>query len=217
MRPDAEVEPFALAVDADLRIARQSPDVFGFVLFATILEEADRRVALPDFPHDRLVATDDLVHAPLDFFQIVQGERLGAGEIVEEAGLGRRSEGDLGVPIKLLDRLGHDMGAVVAQQRHRLVMATGDDCDARIAIDFGGEVLEVRADHDGQGVLGQSGADCGGDFEAGDRSIELAHASVGQRDSNHMVVLSNLSQKRLSNSNLKGFRFLSRTGGGIGT
>ncbi len=191
--PGAEVEPRALAVDADLRVARQGLDVLGLVLLAVVLEKADRRVALPDLARDRLVAVDDLVHAPLDSLQVVQGERLGAGEVVEEAGLGRRAECDLGVRKELLDRFGHDMGAVVTKQGHGVVVAAGDDLDARVAIDLRGQVLEVRADLDGQGVPCQSGADCGGDIEAGYRPIERAHASVGQRDGDHIIpkVLSN--------------------------
>ena len=45
-----------------------------------------------------------------------------AREIVIEAVLGRRAEGDLGAGIKLLHRLGHDMGAVVADHLQRIGM-----------------------------------------------------------------------------------------------
>ena len=75
----------------------------------------DRRVAVPDLAADRLVAAHDLAHPRLDLLEIFGRERLVAGEIVIEAGFRRRPKGDLGVGIEFLDRLGHDMGRIVAQ------------------------------------------------------------------------------------------------------
>ena len=119
MRPDAEVDEIALAVEADLLVRRDLGDPFGLVALADAIEEGDRLVALPDLAGDRLVALDDVAHPRLDLLEVLGGERRVAGEVVIEAGLGRRAEGDLGLRIQFLDRLGHHMGGVVAQDFER--------------------------------------------------------------------------------------------------
>src|SRR3546814_10206904 len=96
----------ALAIDGDLLAGRQSPDMLGLILLADGREVADRLVALPDLAGDRLVTVDDLVHALLDERKVVGREGLAPGEIVVEAVFDGRPEGDLGVRIELLHRLG---------------------------------------------------------------------------------------------------------------
>ena len=96
-----------------------------------------RRVAVPDLAGDLLVAPDDLAHPRFDPCEILGRERLGPGEIVIEPGLGRRPEGDLGLGIKLLDRLGHDMGGVVAQDLEPLGRLAGDDRNRGVVVDDG--------------------------------------------------------------------------------
>ena len=59
MRPQAEVLPGPLAVDADLLAQGQVGDDLGLVGLADGLEVGDGVVAVPDLPADRLVAFDD--------------------------------------------------------------------------------------------------------------------------------------------------------------
>ena len=126
MRPRAHVEPVALAIDGDLLVVRDLADPFGLEALAMVAEIIGSiRVAAPDLARDLLVAVDDLAHALLDRGEIVRRERLVAGEIVIEAVLDRRAEGDLGAGIELLHRLGQHMGAVVAQQLERVGMGRG--------------------------------------------------------------------------------------------
>ena len=95
-----------------------------------LAEPARRLVARPDLAGDRLVAVDDLASScALDLGEIVGRERLVAHEVVIEAVLDRRAEGDLGAGIELLHRLGQHMGAVVAQQLQRVRVRAGDDLD----------------------------------------------------------------------------------------
>lgn len=56
MRPTAQVEPIALAIDADWLIRRQVFDDFCLVVLANRLEVENRRVAVPNFAANRLVA-----------------------------------------------------------------------------------------------------------------------------------------------------------------
>src|SRR3546814_8294115 len=79
--------------------------MLGLEGLAMLLEVAHRLVAGPDLAGDLLVAVDDLAHAGFDLIEIRRGERLVPGEVVIEAVLDRRAEGDLGAGIKLLHRL----------------------------------------------------------------------------------------------------------------
>src|SRR6266700_6016899 len=105
MRPNAQIDEFALAVDADLLRRRDLADILGLVALADAGEERDRPVAVPDLTGDRLVAADDLAHPLLDAGEVFRGERLIAPEIVIKAVVGRRAEGDLAFGIELLDGL----------------------------------------------------------------------------------------------------------------
>src|SRR5437762_4137600 len=97
MRPRAQIDEIALAVDADLLGGRNLADIFGLVALADAGEERDRPVAVPDLAGNLLVAADDLMHPLLDPGQVFRGERGVACEIVVEAGFGRRAEGHLAV------------------------------------------------------------------------------------------------------------------------
>src|SRR5260221_14294038 len=170
MWPDAEVDEASLLVDADLFVGRDLADPFGLVFLADRFEEGDRLVARPYLARDLLVALDDLAHARLELRQILGGERRVTGEIVIEAGLGRRAERDLDVGIELLRRLSENMRRIVAQHLERLGHIAGDDGDPGVPLDRRGEILELAVDADHHGGLGEAGADRGGDLAAGHRS-----------------------------------------------
>ena len=81
------------------------------------------------------VAGDDLAHLRLDRREVVRRERLVAGEVVVEAVLDRRADGDLGAGEQLLHRLGQHVGGVVADQLQRVGVAAGDEHHARVVVD----------------------------------------------------------------------------------
>ncbi len=108
-----------------------------------------------------------------------------AGEIVVEAVLDRRADGDLGAGIQILHRLGQHMGGVVADHLQRLGVAAGDEDDGGVVVDRGGEVDRLAVQLHRQGGAGQAGTDRGCHVGARDRRIELAHGTVGQGDGRH--------------------------------
>ena len=76
-----------------------------------VSKKARTSLAGPDFADQRLVGGDDPAHLLLDRRQILVGERAaarGRREIVIEAVVGRRAEGDLGAREQVLHRLGED-------------------------------------------------------------------------------------------------------------
>ncbi len=84
----------------------------------------------------------DFAHALLDARQIIRRERLIAGEIVVEAGFGRRAEGDLRLGVQLLDRLGHHMRRVVAQDFDPLRRRGRDDRDRGVMVDHRRQIAQ---------------------------------------------------------------------------
>jgi hypothetical protein len=209
VRADAKIEPVALAVDRDLLVPGQGGDVLGLVLLARLLEVADRLVPVPDLARDRLVALDDLVHARLDLLQVLGREGLGAGEVVVEAVLDSRPEGHLGARVELLHRLGHDVGAVVAQQLQGVGMAARDNLDRRVLLDHRRQIDDAAVQLQGERRLGQARADRGRDLGARNGLVEVAHAAVRERDGNHGKRGTASTRNIHGGGNLEGIKCLS--------
>ena len=166
MRPTAEVEPIALAVDRHGFAVRQSFDQFHLEVLAKALEISHGVGARPFLPHQRLIAADDLLHLGFDLFQIVRGEGLIASEVVIETGGDRRADGDLRAGIEFLHRFGQHMGAVVADDLQRVGVAARDDLNLRVGGDSGAQILQNAVDLNGEGVFGETRADGGRDLSA---------------------------------------------------
>src|SRR5947207_2242922 len=154
MRPDAQIDEIPLPVEADLLLGRDLADIFGLITFADAVEEGDGLVAIPHFTVDRLVAPHDVAHALLDALEIVRRERRRTREVVIKPGLGRRAKGNLRFGIELLDRLGHDMGRVVAQDLDTLRHISGDDRDRGVMIDQRREIARSASTLVGTPALG---------------------------------------------------------------
>src|SRR5436853_585014 len=54
VRPDAEIDKIALAVDRQLLVGRDFTDVFGLIALTDAGEKFDRAIALPHLAADRL-------------------------------------------------------------------------------------------------------------------------------------------------------------------
>ncbi len=182
MRAAAEVQPVALAIDADRLACGDLGDDLGLVVLADAFEVGNRRVALPDLADDGLVALDDLAHPRLDPLQVLRREGLGPGEVVVEAVVDGGADGHLGVRVKLLNRFGHDMGGVMAEQLHRRGILRRQDRHPRVVIDGRGEVAKLPVHPNGQRRLGQAGADVGGDLGAGRRMVVASGTAVRKGD-----------------------------------
>ena len=96
MRPPAQVDEVALAIEADGLALGNSLDDLGLVVLACVLEKPHRLGPVPFLTDDGLVALDDVMHASLDFFKVLGRKGLFAGEIVVEAVLDGGADGDLG-------------------------------------------------------------------------------------------------------------------------
>ena len=110
---------------------------------------------------------------------------LRAVEVVVEAALGRRSEGDLGAGEQLLHRLGQHVRGVVAQQLQRVLVGLGDDLQLGVGGDGVAEVLDLAIELHGERGLGKAGPDRGGHLGPRHGVGKLALAAIGQRDRRH--------------------------------
>ena len=95
-------------------------DDLDLVLLAARLEELERLVARDDAPLERQVLGDDLLHLRLDALGVLGRERLGV-EVVVEAVLDRRPDGDLGVRAQPPHGVRHDVRRRVPHPRQRIV------------------------------------------------------------------------------------------------
>ena len=155
VRTAAEVEPLALVVEADRLAFRDGVEQLELEPLAHPLEAGVRVLAAHLLAAEGPVGLHDLGHPGLDPGQVVRGERLLAVEVVVEAVLDRRADRDLGAGIEVLHRLGHDVGAVVADDRQRLGLVGLDDPDPRIALDRPRQVTQLAVNLDHEGHLGR--------------------------------------------------------------
>ena len=153
VRPAAEIHEVALAVERDRgRVdAAQDLDLEGL---AALLEEADRLVARHLLAGEGQVLLRQLAHPGLDLLEVLGREWRGLREIVVEAVLDGRADGDLDLGEDLRDGLGHQMRRRVAECRQRLRGAVRLPGELEVPIFFGVHhvcamrpVLETKKHH----------------------------------------------------------------------
>ena len=164
MRAAAQVEPVALVVERDRLAFRNVIEQVQLVALAQRLEAPAGGRPAHDLALERLVGGDDLRHPRLDPLEVLGRERLVAGEVVVEAVLDRRPDRDLGAGVQVLDRLGHDVGAVVADDRQRRLVLVADEAHVSAVRQLAREVPELAVDlpdayHHDRGRLGEPGTD----------------------------------------------------------
>ncbi|MNS68507.1 hypothetical protein D3C72_1017910 [compost metagenome] len=185
VRPPAQVGPFALLVDGDGLRARQVADQLGLVGLAHRLEMLDRRVAVPDLTLQRGAPVDDLAHLLFDLGEVVGREGLVAGEVVIEAVLDGRADGDLGAGEELLHGLGQHVGGVVTDGLQRLGIVAHQQAEVAVAVDDAVQVALLAVPDDQGRLLGQRGRDGGGHVAARRAGRILTHGAVGEFQFDH--------------------------------
>ena len=105
VRPAAQIDEIVLPVERDRLAGGNRRDDLGLVVLALVPEELHRLVARHHLALDLEVALRDLLHALLDRGEVFRRERPLVGEIVVEAVLDHRADGDLRVGEQLLHRV----------------------------------------------------------------------------------------------------------------
>ena len=112
---------------ADIGSSAAPLDDLALVL--VVLEQLEG-AALGDLVADeRLALGDDLAHPGVDAVEVVGGERAAVGqlEVVVEAVLDRRADGEGGAREQVEHRLGQHVGRRVADREEAPVVGLGDD------------------------------------------------------------------------------------------
>ncbi len=198
VRAAAEVEPVALLVDLDLLVLRDGVDQLDLEQLALVAKDLLRLVAAPDLLGERSVARDDLAHLLLDRLEVLRGERLVAEEVVIEAVLDHRADGDLGAGPQRLHRLGQHVGGVVADELERARVVAGQELDLGVLADRVGEVGELAVERHRHRALGERGRDALGDVETGDvlGIVPTGAVGKGQRDHHALLLLTPANERR---------------------
>ena len=212
MRPAAEIEPLALRVDLDLVALGDRVDQLELEGLALVGEQLLRRLAVDDLARERRVAGDDLAHLGFDLRQILRRERLLAREVVIEAVVDHRADGDLRAGIKLLHGLRHHMRRVVADQLERFLVLAREEFDRGVGLDGSGEVGELAVEAHRHAALGERRRDRFGDVEARGAGLHRALCAIGkcQGDLRHVHWLLSLLRTSAGKRSFECQRVLAR-------
>ncbi len=181
----AEIDEVALAVERDRLAVRDRGDDLGLVVLAHVLEQLHRLVPGHHRTLDLVICLGQLLHPRLDFLQVLGMEAGRIGEVVVEAVLDHRADGDLGLGVELLHRLGQQVGGGVADDLEAFRVPVGDDGDLGVVLHHVGGVHQPPVHLAGERRLGEPGADVLGDLVHRDRFTEFSARAVGERDFRH--------------------------------
>jgi hypothetical protein len=159
--PEAEVDPVAVPVKGQ-RLGSLGDDVLDDLhleLLALGLEELDRVAGRDLLADEGEVLGDLLVRLLLDLLEVLGSEGLVAEEVVVEAALDRRADGDLRAREEVLHRAGHHVRGVVADRVQGLGSLRGEDLQLSVLGQWPGEVDLVAVEAGEDRRLGQAGAD----------------------------------------------------------
>ena len=180
MRAAAEVEPVALEIDLDRLVAGNGVDQFDLEGLALVAEHLLGLLAVPHFLGEGFVARDDLAHLLFDRRKIFRRERLVAEEVVIEAVLDHRADGDLRARPQRLHGFGQHMRGVMPDQFQRARIVAVDQFDLRIVRDRIVEIGDHAVQRHRHRALGQRRRDALGDVETGDVLGIFALRAVGE-------------------------------------
>ena len=160
-------------------------DELDLVVLALAAEALERLLDRDVLARERLVGGDVLAHLRLDGLEVGVGEAdaVGEVEVVVEAVLDRRPDGDLHARVEVHDRRGEHVGGVVADEVERVLPAAiGDDLQRLVGLQRLREVAQLAVLLDGQGGARQPRADRSGGVGAAGALGKLERRAIGEGD-----------------------------------
>ena len=182
MGPTTKIDKSALPIEANVVSCRDRGDDLGLVALADRFEKGHCLITTPDFPGHRFVLARQFGHAQLDRLQVLRCEGALVGKVVEKAVVDHRADRDLGIGVKILDRIGQQVGGGVANHLQTFRIAIGDDRDCCISLDAIGGIDQNAIDLAGESRLGKPRADRGSNLGNGGSLCEFPDGTVGQRN-----------------------------------
>ncbi len=185
MRAAAEIEPLALRVDVEVLAFGNRVDEFELVGLALVGEHLLGLVACPDVLGEGTVLRDDLAHLRLDGDEVFRREGLGPREIVIEAVLDHRADGDLRAGKERLHGLRQHVRGIVPDEFQRARIVAGEKLDLGVPGDRFGKIDDRAVERHRDGALGEGLGDAFGDLAAGDAGGVGARGAIGKCQGNH--------------------------------
>ena len=189
----AEIDELPVPVERDLLAALL--DVVDDLALELVVPAVDRAVARERFVgvlvRDRAAFEGvrllrEPLHLLLDLREVVRRDRaVGHEDVVVEAVLDHRADGELRLGEDPQDRVGHQVGGGVAQDLERLFIALGEQANLRAVFERAQEIDDLLVHHRGDGGLGEAGADLGGQISGVSAFLELTRAAVRQVHLDH--------------------------------
>lgn len=189
VRAATKIKPVSLSIDSNDLILGKVLDQLRFEILAHVAKFGDGFIAVPDFAHEIIVATNDLAHLLLDGFEIVLGKRLIAMKIVVESVLDNGADRDLGPREKLLHGLSEHMGSVVSDQFDPFRVLISDQLNLCITLDRAGCIAQLPIQLCGQNFLRQRFGDGGRDLHWGHIVLIFAGCAVRESQGQHGITV----------------------------
>ena len=167
MRAGAQIHKVALTIEGNRRILTQIVDQFHLVGLALFLHQSNSLGTGQFKAFNAVVALDDVGHFLFYFAQEIVGKGLVSVEIVVEAVIDSRADGQLDIGAQLLNGLGQHMGSRVAQHALGVVVRKGQKFHFAVMIQRVPHFHNLAVHAGAERVLFQLLADLTGDIQQG--------------------------------------------------
>ncbi len=185
VRAAAQVDEVSFSVQRHFFARGNCGDDLGFVVLADRFEEFDRFVARPHLADDRQVLCGQFGHALLDRGEILERKGTLIREVVIEAVLDHRTDGDLRFREEILHGVSEQMRGGVANELDAFLVAVRDDRHFRIALDTIGRVHQPAVHPAGERGARQARADRFRNIRDRNRSGKTPHGTVWKANVRH--------------------------------
>jgi hypothetical protein len=180
VRAAAQIDELALAVQRELLVGRDGgDDLRPCNPRPCSRKKVDGLVARHDLALHADVLLGQRLHARLDALEILGGEGALVGEVVIEAVVDDRTDGDLGLGEQVLHGLRQQVRGAVADDLHAVLVAGGDDGELRIGLDAVAGIHQATIHSAGERGLGQARADGLGHLVHRHRTLEILRLPSG--------------------------------------
>ena len=181
----AQIDEIALTIKRKIFLTGNILDDANLVLFAHLVEQLDRLVPGHNGTGYRQILLGQLFHALLDTRHVFVGKRALILEVVVEAVLNYRADGDLGTRKQLLNRHGHQVGSGVANDIHAVFVTLRHDCQLCIVFNQVTGIYKLSVNLSGQGRFGQACANVCGNVVYGYGFGKTAMTAIWQGNDGH--------------------------------
>lgn len=184
----AEINEFALTIEADYGILGQIVDKLDLIGLFPLLHEFDSFFSGQFKPLERMIFRNYLCHFSFNLREILGAERNIGVEIIIKAVINSGADCELDLGPKPLNCLCKDMGACMAIGPPAALVGKGQKLNAVVAVNGKLRIIELSIELGCQGRLAKPGADALGDLVCSYAIVILTDGAVRKSDVNHYLI-----------------------------